>query len=34
MPRETPDRQDLLVRLMLAVLGLTMAVVSWYRWFT
>jgi len=29
----TPDRQDMLIRLMLAILGGALLVVGWYRFF-
>jgi hypothetical protein len=34
MLHEVPDRQDLLVRLMLALFGLTVILLSLYRWAT
>ena len=32
MKTSTVDRQDMLVKTMLAVVGAILAVVGWYRW--
>jgi hypothetical protein len=34
MPLDAPDRQDMRVRLLLVLLGLTVTIVSLYRWLT